>query len=249
MQDNILIAEIISLLQSGLAANGQGSIIIQQGFQPRQEGVPSLPTIFIHKIGDTRFGSPYRLNEWNPDPIAIFTASSTTTSLTVTHVESGSLAIGQTLSGNGIPNDLLIVGLGEHTTGKEGTYLINQPLMAVSQEMMTIAGMAYTETQQYLTTFQFSALATQDPSNITGLTASDIANLAASIMQSLSTITALEALGIGVLKIGEIRNPPFSDDRERWSYAPNFDCTFSTKQVVSSVQPVVTDTVLQVIPV
>ena len=176
MLDNTLIAAIISALNAGLAAIGQSSILVQQAYQPTQQGVNTNPTIYLYKIGDERMGSVYRDNVWN---------ANTST-------------------------------------------------------------MVYTETQQYLTTFQFSALAIQDPSNTTSLTAADIVNYAAAVMQSLATITTLQAAGIGILKIGQVRNPPFVDDRGRYEYAPNFDCVFSTKQVISSTQPIINKTVVQV---
>lgn len=246
MNDNILIAAIISALNSGLASIGQGSILVQQDFQPTQQGTPTAPTVFLHKIGDVRFGGVYRNNQWNDSTIAAFTASISGTTMTVTAVSAGTIAVGQTLQGTGIPNNILIVGLGTNTTGGIGTYIISQPLTIGSESLTTIAGMGYTETQQYMTTFQFSALATQDPSNVASLTASDIVNYAAAIMQSLTTIQTLQAQNIGILKIGDIRNPAFSDDRQRYEYSPSFDVTFTTKQVISSVQPIITETVLQV---
>ena len=104
----------------------------------------------------------------------------------------------------------------------------------------------YTELQQYVTTFQISATATQDPSNANSLTASDIVNYAAYIMQNLTTLTAFENQNIGILKISDIRNPPFNDDRDRFEYAPNFDVTLTHQQTIVTTQPVITETVVQV---
>ena len=69
--------------------------------------------------------------------------------------------------------------------------------------------MVHTEMQRYATIFQISALATQDPATPMQLTASDLVNFAAAVAQSDGFIQAIEAQGVGVLRIGEIRNPYF----------------------------------------
>lgn len=100
----------------------------------------------------------------------------------------------------------------------------------------------HTELQQYETDFQFSVLSTQDPSDTTQKTASDIVNLIAYILQSSATIAALEARGVGVLRIQEIRNPYFKDDRDRFESNPSFDITFTHKQIISSSIPILQTT-------
>ena len=107
----------------------------------------------------------------------------------------------------------------------------------------------YTELQQYETTFQITAWATQDPSNVNSLTASDLANYAAYVMQSDGAIFAYQALGVGIMKIGDVRNPYFSDDRERFEASPSFDFTLTHKQTIILTTPVITETVLQVLDV
>ena len=252
MNDNILIQKIITLLQNGLSAIGQGSILILQDYQPTQEGTPSAPTIFLHKVMDERMGAVYRQNAWNQTLSASFTGAISANILSVSAISSGSLGIGQTIQDGevNIPQNVYINTLGSGSGGT-GTYNLNASIAApVPPESMTaIPGMVYTETQQYITTFQFNALATQDPSNTANLTASDILNYAAYVMQSLTTITALEAIGVGVLKIGQIRNPYFVDDRDRFEANPSFDVSFTTKQTIITVQPVVTEEVFQILTV
>ena len=109
--------------------------------------------------------------------------------------------------------------------------------------------MVHTETQQYTTTFQISALAQQDPATPTQYTASDILNLIASILQSSATIAALEAHDVGVLHISEVRNPYFTDDYQRNEAAPNLDVTFCHKQVVTTQTPIVSEYVFQILEV
>lgn len=109
--------------------------------------------------------------------------------------------------------------------------------------------MQHTETQQYVTYFQASALAMQDPSDVNSLTASDITNYAASIAQSMAFIAALEAQGVGVLKIGQVRNPYFDDDRQRFEASPSFDFGLTHKQIIISTVPVISTTEYQILTV
>ena len=99
----------------------------------------------------------------------------------------------------------------------------------------------HTETQEYETTFQISALSTQDPNNQNQLTASDILNLIRSILQSTSTIAALAAQGVGMLRVHDIRNTPFVDDRGRNEYSPSLDFTVQHKQIITSTAPIVSE--------
>ena len=236
MNDNALIAQIVSVLNAGFAANGQGSIQVLQAYQPTQEGIPSGPSVFLHKVSDQRMGSPNRVNGWDDTVLASFTGSVLGSTLSVSSIVSGAIAVSQVLAGVDVPDNIQITGL-----GTSGTYSLSQGFTLATQAMDTIAGMVYTETQQYLTTFQISALSTQDPSDVSQLTASDIANLAVAILQSLFAIQTFEDAGFGVLKIGDIRNMAFTDDRERYEYNPSFDVTFTTKQSIISTQPIVTE--------
>ena len=81
------------------------------------------------------------------------------------------------------------------------------------------------------------------------LTASDIRNYARAVLQSLSFVTAIEAQGVGVLRIGAVRNQAFTDDRDRFEYEPSLDAVFTHKQIITSTQPIVTEEVVQILPV
>lgn len=97
----------------------------------------------------------------------------------------------------------------------------------------------HTETQWYETTFQASALAIQDPANVNSLTAADILNTAAAILQSDSTIQALGSQNVGILRIMDIRNPYFTDDRDRFEASPSFDFTLTHEQAIITEIPFV----------
>jgi len=109
--------------------------------------------------------------------------------------------------------------------------------------------MVHTETQQYATTFQISALSQQNPATPTQYTASDILNLIASILQSSTTIATLEAQDVGILHIADVRNPYFMDDYERYEAAPSLDIVLTHKQVIVTQTPVVSEIEFQILEV
>ena len=89
-------------------------------------------------------------------------------------------------------------------------------------------GLKYSENnriQQYLkrASFQFNALAQQDPSDINSLTASDILNITADTLQSYSSIRRLRDQGVNIEKITDIRSVYFTNDKDRHESVPSFD--------------------------
>lgn len=107
----------------------------------------------------------------------------------------------------------------------------------------------HTESQIYETTFQISVLAPQNPASSSELTPSDILNQIAYILQSDSTIAALQAQGVGIERVMDIRNPFFVDDRDRHEASPSFDFVVTHKQIVVTQTPVLQSiefTILQV---
>jgi hypothetical protein len=93
--------------------------------------------------------------------------------------------------------------------------------------------MIHTETQLYETIFQINALVIQDPINIS-YTASDLINVIAAIMQSENTLTLLQQQDIQILRITDVRNPYFSDDKDRFEASPSFDFTLLHKQIITT---------------
>ena len=66
MLDNALIALIITTIQSQLITAGlPNNLIIKQAYQTTQQGTPKVPTAFLYKIGDHRFGWPKRGDVWD----------------------------------------------------------------------------------------------------------------------------------------------------------------------------------------
>lgn len=109
--------------------------------------------------------------------------------------------------------------------------------------------MIHTEKQAYETTFQISALSTQNPSTPNQYTASDILNLIAYILQSQATVTALEAQEVGILHVGDVRNPYFLDDRQRFEASPSFDFTLTHYQTIISTVPILVTEEFQILSV
>lgn len=241
MLDNALFQIIFAQLNAGLASIGQSAIKCIQNYQPEQEGAPSSPTLFVYKVGpDRRIGSPGRMGAQGFGT-AGFTGSITGSVLNITAVSSGALQINQLITGAGIPNNIIITSFGTGD-GDIGTYNLNYaPGDVASEAMSSIGAWVYTEDEVYASTFQCSGLATQNPANIESLTASDIANLAAYVLQSASVIGAFEAQGIGVLRIPEVRNPYFTDDRQRYEASPSFDFTITHHQTIITTVPIVTE--------
>lgn len=55
MNDNALITAVATVIQAGLTARSI-TVGMKQNYQPTQEGTPAADTVFIHKLGDNRYG-------------------------------------------------------------------------------------------------------------------------------------------------------------------------------------------------
>lgn len=107
----------------------------------------------------------------------------------------------------------------------------------------------FTETQVYQTMFQINALAAQNPADTQQLTAGDLVNSAAYIMQSDATLTTFRAAGFGLERVTQVRNPKFQDDRDRFEASPSFDFVMTHKQIVTTEIDVLQSTELQIFDV
>jgi|SRR5690242_16508715 len=107
----------------------------------------------------------------------------------------------------------------------------------------------HTESQYMETTFQISALVLQNPLVIS-YTASDLVDEVASIMQSDNTRSILNASGVGILRISDIRNPYFKDDRDQFEASPSFDFVLTYQNQRVSTVPAITPPVeLDFVPI
>lgn len=99
--------------------------------------------------------------------------------------------------------------------------------------------MVHTETQQYETTFQVNALVLQKPTTPYSYTASDLVNEVAAILQSDSTVKTLNDNNIGILRIQDVLNPYFTDDRDNFEASPSFDFTLKYERTRVTTSPVI----------
>lgn len=251
MLDNALIALIISTLRTGLEAVDLEDTPIVQAFQPTQQGANTEATYYLYKVGDRRIGYPFKEDSWGNTTVALFTGSITGSVLTVTAVESGTLSPGQGVTAIGLPLDTLISSTGTGTGGT-GTYNLNRTsLVPLSSQSMTsgVLTMLHTETCQYETTFQISALSTQNPASTTQKTAADLVNYAAYVLQSAVAVQTFEDDGVGILDVKDVRNTPFKDDRDQFEYGPSFDFVMTHKQTIIASTPVLQSEEIQILSV
>lgn len=107
-----------------------------------------------------------------------------------------------------------------------------------------------TQTQVYHSTFQLSTLAVQTPGDTTQLTASDVANRLASILQNSQTQALFQAQGVGILDIiRNVTNTYFLDDRDRYEASPSFDFTLVHTQVFTKSVPYSDTVTVTLLPV
>lgn len=88
-------------------------------------------------------------------------------------------------------------------------------------------------TQIYESTFQVNALV---PVGWT-LEAIDLVNLAAGIVQSDAGMARLRGAGVEVLRVRDVRNPKFRNDRDQYEASPSFDFTVTHEQIMISQNP------------
>lgn len=65
MTDNELFRLLIPLICDGLRPLGIDNIAVKKQYQPTQQGTPSSNALFLHKIGDYRYGFPERRDVWD----------------------------------------------------------------------------------------------------------------------------------------------------------------------------------------
>lgn len=100
--------------------------------------------------------------------------------------------------------------------------------------------MNHTEAQYFETTFQVSALVRQFPITPDQYTASDLINEVASIMQSDNTRDILNQSNVGILRITDVRNPYFIDDRDLFEASPSFDFVLISQTFRTTIDPIIT---------
>jgi hypothetical protein len=99
--------------------------------------------------------------------------------------------------------------------------------------------MVHTESQYFESMWQIMAMVTQNPATPDQFTASDLADEAASIMQSDNTRAILNDSGIGILRITDIINPYFTNDHDDYQSMPSFDFVLTGLNVREGTNPII----------
>lgn len=100
----------------------------------------------------------------------------------------------------------------------------------------------YTESVQqlYETNFQISSLAWQDPLADKVVTASDLVNQVHMFFMLPSEILHLNVLGVSILRVSDIRNPYFENDRHQFEAHPSFDIVVTHNRTIAVDIPAIT---------
>lgn len=97
--------------------------------------------------------------------------------------------------------------------------------------------MTHTSTVWYLTQFQVAAQVIQNPANQSQVTAGDYLQIVSAIMQSPITIEALNAVGVGIMRIRGIKPTYFKNDRGQFDKSPIFEFTVCHKDILTQIVP------------
>ncbi len=102
----------------------------------------------------------------------------------------------------------------------------------------------FSKTEPYFLrpTYQISALLDQDPTDLNSLSAYDVIDICAAVLQSTESRATFLAAGIGIDRITDIRTPKSIDDSDRHNVDASFDVTLSYKSELTSVVPEATVT-------
>jgi len=88
-------------------------------------------------------------------------------------------------------------------------------------------------------TYQFNALMNQNPNSPVSLSAFDVIDICAAILQTDETRDTFLATdtGIGIQRITDIRVTPIQDDSDRWVKDPSFDVVLSYRNTLTNTVP------------
>lgn len=101
--------------------------------------------------------------------------------------------------------------------------------------------MEHFETQYRETVYQVDALRKLDPQNpadVDAITASDLVQITAAILQSDAGQATLRAAGVGILRITDIRQAFIVDPESQSENSPSFDFTLTHKDYFNTTAPV-----------
>lgn len=95
------------------------------------------------------------------------------------------------------------------------------------------------QSQVYEARYQFSALVPQNPEDAAAPTEHDVLCRLADIMAGVRFREALHAQQVGILRILDVRNPYYTDERDRFAASPSFDAVLTySRSRVETVAPI-----------
>lgn len=107
-----------------------------------------------------------------------------------------------------------------------------------------------TTSQNHAITFQFNALVpVEEEETDDTLTAGDLLDTAALILQSRAMLDACKAAGIGIERISAIRSNYVQNENDNWEQEPSFDLVIDVKKELITSVNVVTSTDIKIYPV
>ncbi len=99
------------------------------------------------------------------------------------------------------------------------------------------------EMQVVVTMFQVTSLVIQNPSDLSIPTASDVLQQIKMYLQHRITMATMRAAGASLIRITDIRNPYFVDDKMRYEAHPSFDVHLQHERSVSRSIPAATSVI------
>lgn len=97
--------------------------------------------------------------------------------------------------------------------------------------------MTHTETSQMETTYQVNARVIRNASSTTQLTANDVLNTVAAILQSDIAINAFLAQNVGIYRIQPLRQTYIQNEFDRNEVSPSFDFTLTHERSIVRTVP------------
>jgi hypothetical protein len=122
------------------------------------------------------------------------------------------------------------------------TMIAPKPLGHVRRDSVydtVLETMTHTELQTWTQLYQVNAMSIQDPADVNQLTASDILKVVRQTLQSSAFIASIKAHGLAILRVNELRNTPFVNDKDEYEYSPSFDFTLTYDELYTVAAPIV----------
>jgi hypothetical protein len=72
LTDNNLISTVLSIINDALIEQSYTDVTVRSSFQPTMVGIPSNPSVYLHKIYDYRYGSLKKKDTWDAGDLKMY---------------------------------------------------------------------------------------------------------------------------------------------------------------------------------